>query len=223
MYVPRSTISAVRKADKDRSPCYTTNSSMPRAYTLSMGLIAIPSVKTIVAVPRTHVSPTTSTSRRMKPSTYPTTAIAPMWVWRVAWHRNYFAMVLYQSFKCILLDLSRRAIPLSMLDSTEAPYIAIFHVWSDGLGKARANTLPQCQLRRLQDHIDDLYESSGPIPFWIDTICVPLERQARKTAIYRMGQTYAGSDNVLVIDSWLAQTGLDGPEAVDLLKIKSCM
>ncbi|PGH18802.1 hypothetical protein AJ79_00215 [Helicocarpus griseus UAMH5409] len=118
---------------------------------------------------------------------------------------------------------SRGKVTISVQDYTKAPYVAISHVWSDGLGNANANTLPRCQLRRLQGYVNCLYPKSfHPVPFWIDTICVPLERQVRKTAIRRMGQTYKNADSVLVIDSWLNQTGLDGPRAVDLLKVKSC-
>ena len=111
---------------------------------------------------------------------------------------------------------------ISVKESFKAPYVAISHVWSDGLGNPRNNTLPQCQLSRLQDCVNILYpESSHPVPFWIDTICVPRQMRLRKTAIRFMGQTYKAADKVLVIDAWLTETGLAGNERLDLLKIKS--
>jgi len=60
------------------------------------------------------------------------------------------------------------------------PYVAISHVWSDGLGNAIANTLPWCQLQRIQGLVDALYQDTAgnqhPVPFWMDTLCVPVEQ-----------------------------------------------
>jgi len=113
---------------------------------------------------------------------------------------------------------------ISVEKSTRAPYVAISHVWSDGLGNPRDNTLPKCQLRRLQSYVDSLYpeSSSRPVPFWIDTICVPGQTDLRRTAIWLMAQTYKAADKVLVIDDWLTQTGFNGNGSLDLLKLKSC-
>ncbi|OJD35309.1 sugar transporter stl1 [Diplodia corticola] len=104
------------------------------------------------------------------------------------------------------------------------PYVAISHVWSDGLGNPRANSLPRCQLLRIQRYVDDLYgeEYEKPIPFWIDTICVPLERSSRKKAIRRMGDTYRFADKVLVLDSWLLTTPMHTYREMNLLRIKCC-
>jgi hypothetical protein len=38
-------------------------------------------------------------------------------------------------------------------------YVAISHVWSNGLGNPSRNSLPQCQLQRLQDFCNALYKS----------------------------------------------------------------
>jgi len=81
-------------------------------------------------------------------------------------------------------------------------YVAFSHVWSDGLGNKRANSLPECQLKRLARYI----ESQPPLGtdmsaghffaidfvrmkvgsdrskfFWIDTLCIPV-RQKRPTS-----------------------------------------
>lgn len=103
------------------------------------------------------------------------------------------------------------------------PYVAISHVWSDGLGNPHNNSLPQCQLKRIQTLVNDLYqECDGPVPFWIDTICVPLQKDSRKQAIRRMGQTYRDSDKVLVLDSWLLRSTLPDYRELGLLRIKCC-
>lgn len=83
-------------------------------------------------------------------------------------------------------------------------YVAISHVWSGGLGNAKANSMRSCQLsylhdllhrlrenddddlgrrqgsRKIDDSIDDLRVHLGfarkdvPLLLWIDTLCVPV-------------------------------------------------
>jgi hypothetical protein len=76
------------------------------------------------------------------------------------------------------------------------PFVALSHVWSDGLGNPAANSLPQCQLLRLQRNVLDLRQSKlnfqtgiiniGALQwdqirmtndlsmkwFWLDTLCI---------------------------------------------------
>jgi hypothetical protein len=117
-------------------------------------------------------------------------------------------------------------------------YVAISHVWSDGLGNVRGNSLPLCQLNMLQrqgrDAIDlspaFLPAADNPIIasatvlqhwagsvakladqstlVWIDTLCVPRERETRNLAIKGMKQAYANGQSpsqtihtVLIISS----------------------
>ncbi|RDW85415.1 hypothetical protein BP5796_03740 [Coleophoma crateriformis] len=89
-------------------------------------------------------------------------------------------------------------------------YVAISHVWSDGLG-SRDNSLPACQLERLQSMVNALYVGAKcNIPFWIDTVCVPKEREGTETprgqslrtkAIESMYSIYEGAEKVLVLDA----------------------
>lgn len=87
-------------------------------------------------------------------------------------------------------------------------YIAISHVWSDGLGNVQRNALRRCQLLRLSNFVRNL---PGPavdtVHFWLDTICVPPDAacrdEAQKMAIKLMRQTYKDATAVLVLDSWL--------------------
>jgi len=88
-------------------------------------------------------------------------------------------------------------------------YVAISHVWSDGLGNPDANTLPYCQIESIARFVSNLYSPLEPtIPFWIDTLCCPVEPySARTQAIRLMRKTYQDAEKVLVIDSYLqAQT-----------------
>ncbi|KAI5837087.1 hypothetical protein DFP73DRAFT_569377 [Morchella snyderi] len=90
-------------------------------------------------------------------------------------------------------------------------YVAISHVWSDGMGNARQNSLPRCQLAQIQRLVNELYESDEPIPFWIDTLCVPLVKRYRNMAITRMSRTYRDADKVLVLDLSLRRVSLSSP------------
>ena len=83
-------------------------------------------------------------------------------------------------------------------------YVAISHVWSDGLGNPKANSLPRCQLERIQHLVNKLDpRETYLIPFWIDTICVPLVPELKSLAIINMDKTYRNATDVLVFDnSW---------------------
>lgn len=96
----------------------------------------------------------------------------------------------------------------------KTPYVAISHVWSDGLGNKRRNSLPQCRLVQLQNFCNGLYSdmpNDKPVPFWIDTLCVPVGRdpailRLRKIAISMMASIFKQADKVLALDSTLMQT-----------------
>jgi hypothetical protein len=82
-------------------------------------------------------------------------------------------------------------------------------------GNPWRNSLPQCQLLRLQNLCNALHESKPkyqPIPFWIDTLCVPIESQYRKQAIANMASIYSDADKVLVFDETLLQTTIHDVE-----------
>ena len=94
------------------------------------------------------------------------------------------------------------------------PYVAITHVWSDGLGNPDDNSLPACQLTRLAASLEALKGSYASIiatdgfdlpevPIWFDTLCIPVspEHQAlRDFSISKMNQIYREAAGVLVLD-----------------------
>ncbi|ERF70108.1 hypothetical protein EPUS_00295 [Endocarpon pusillum Z07020] len=103
---------------------------------------------------------------------------------------------------------------IEVLSSRNTSYVAISHVWSDGLGNPDANELFKCQWLRLHHLVDNLVrESKLPTSstFWIDTICVPvgrgrdtsLRKELRDVAIERMRDTYRQARMVLILDSSL--------------------
>ena len=88
------------------------------------------------------------------------------------------------------------------------PYVAISHVWSDGLGNAKANSLPACQLLRIRKLVlapnVNLNRLSPAI--WIDSLLVPVKKGPEKRlALARLYEYYQRADKVLVLDSDLLQ------------------
>lgn len=91
-------------------------------------------------------------------------------------------------------------------------YVAISHVWSDGRGNPKENSLPLCQVRAIHHFAmgalgkSDAAEEhqSSPTYFWIDTLCVPLvPMSTRNEAIRAMAQTYTNATTVLVLSKEL--------------------
>ncbi|GAB1309870.1 hypothetical protein MFIFM68171_00080 [Madurella fahalii] len=87
-------------------------------------------------------------------------------------------------------------------------FVAISHVWSDGLGNNRANAIPLCQFKRLRALVAGLYAGDGgeqqSVAFWLDTLCFPLAPQAAyDQALVRMKDSYRRADKVLVLDEYL--------------------
>ncbi|KAI0674746.1 hypothetical protein C8Q78DRAFT_497756 [Trametes maxima] len=87
---------------------------------------------------------------------------------------------------------------LQVKPATEVQYVAISHVWSDGMGSVTERGLPACVVARVADLAKSLLPESGA--FWIDSLCVPSVRDMRKQAIRLMAQTYHDAAKVLVID-----------------------
>ncbi|KAJ5591438.1 hypothetical protein N7450_005410 [Penicillium hetheringtonii] len=109
----------------------------------------------------------------------------------------------------------------------EMSYIAISHVWSDGLGNPHANALPYCQIDRLNGFVRNLKCNGCPnLLFWIDTICVPPDSASLKdeqdSAMGLMREVYEQATAVLVLDSWLyGSTALDKWPVENLMRIFS--
>lgn len=119
--------------------------------------------------------------------------------------------------------------------SSESPqhYVAISHVWSDGLGNENKNALYRCQLNAVSKYVKAMPMTDLPVRgFWLDTLCVPrLEngdnaidlpnfRLAKRKAIESIRSSYEGAVAVLVLDSWLLHMKQhDIPHEETLLKV----
>lgn len=102
-------------------------------------------------------------------------------------------------------------------------FVAISHVWAEGLGNPHGNSLPLCALKWISNHVDRFSFSSdddsdegehqerpsekamqGKTPFWLDTICVPVSPpEMWKKAMNRLRKPYQDAALVLVLDSYL--------------------
>ena len=93
-----------------------------------------------------------------------------------------------------------------MANTDARKYIALSHVWVDGLGSPYSNTITQCQLTRIADRLGKLAatESCGELCVWIDTLCVPVDSQhsqLRQLAIMNMHKVYRDAYAVMVMDA----------------------
>ena len=97
-------------------------------------------------------------------------------------------------------------------------YVAISHVWADGLGNTDANALPFCQLQRLSDYVEKILPEA-PI-FWCDTRCVPTEpRELRRKAIWKMRDVYEKAYAVLIIDASLSNASMPASAEEILMRV----
>ena len=105
--------------------------------------------------------------------------------------------------------------------SNKMPYVAISHVWADGLGNLRRNGIPRCQMLRLSAYAQDLMSPGESVYFWLDTLCCPPDSMNRPVeqgiALDLMRDTYAKAHTVLVIDKWLSTQTLCTDPTVDAL------
>jgi hypothetical protein len=94
-------------------------------------------------------------------------------------------------------------------------YIAISHVWADGMGSYSEQGLPFCLVKRLSESAIEayraLYEDDTNPLFWIDSLCVPESHDERKKAIGFMSKTYSNASAVLVLDRGIQQIRSDDP------------
>ena len=96
--------------------------------------------------------------------------------------------------------------------SDQTPYVAISHVWADGLGNPNANSLHRCKLLHLRELVTGVTESdpektwkASETPLiWLDTLCCPAQDgEGKQTAIEKIRLVYRQAKHVLVLDAGL--------------------
>ncbi|KAI9069318.1 hypothetical protein FKP32DRAFT_1586963 [Trametes sanguinea] len=88
---------------------------------------------------------------------------------------------------------------LQVKPADSVPYVAISHVWAEGMGSTTEEGLPRCVVERITVLARKTLRG-GDGSFWMDSLCVPREVALRKRAIGLMGDTYRKAAAVLVID-----------------------
>ena len=89
-------------------------------------------------------------------------------------------------------------------------YVTISHVWANGLGNPKENSLPRCQLARLGESArlmrstcpESISETElGFLCLWIDPLCCPVDPLKWKAhAVSLLSETYPNAFHVLVLD-----------------------
>ncbi|KAJ2989488.1 hypothetical protein NUW58_g3440 [Xylaria curta] len=107
-------------------------------------------------------------------------------------------------------------IDLKIHRASDVPYVAISHVWADGLGSTTEIGLPTCQLRRLASLVSKILPGAA---FWTDGLCIPRAADTRKKAIGMMARTYSEAAAVLVLDGGLQLCHSTKPPDVKVLRV----
>ncbi|KAL4781140.1 hypothetical protein BJX76DRAFT_363842 [Aspergillus varians] len=81
---------------------------------------------------------------------------------------------------------------------TNKPYVAISHIWADGLGNPEGNSLPYCQLKFLYERARPLLRDKDYIPGYDEKIYGPLYTGAVRFAHFASNAARRGDDSVLI-------------------------
>ncbi|KAI4176265.1 MAG: hypothetical protein LQ346_007903 [Caloplaca aetnensis] len=92
----------------------------------------------------------------------------------------------------------------------EVHYLALSHVWADGLGNPHSNSLPRCQLQalfklsRLFVETQEVEALDQEMLIWIDTLCCPVKpMEAKAMALSRMKEPNTDATYVVVLSASL--------------------
>ncbi len=107
---------------------------------------------------------------------------------------------------------------LTVRDVDDGPFVAISHVWADGLGSTAelVGLVPTCQVARIAN-LARLLVSDGA--FWIDSLCVSDSKALRNRAIRLMAATYRQAERVLVLDATIWQLAIKTPPKERILRL----
>ncbi|CAK7212754.1 hypothetical protein SCUCBS95973_001570 [Sporothrix curviconia] len=128
------------------------------------------------------------------------------------------------------------AVEMDVEEYTEGvPFVAISHVWADGMGNPTENSLPSCQIAKVARLVSVLETAtqkdfdmnsnnndSKAYRLWIDPLLCPIEAEGKNISLQRIADVYRNAAHVLVLDASLMHYAADqlAPEEV-LLRIFS--
>lgn len=124
----------------------------------------------------------------------------------------------------LLLDKESNKVFLKIVPGHKhGAYVAISHVWADGLGNPKENSLPQCQLTRLYDLLTQfcttksLSQDQKRPYLWIDTLCCPVDTAGKMLALAKMPEVYRQASHVLALDSSLVEISCKDFEPIEVM------
>lgn len=85
-------------------------------------------------------------------------------------------------------------------DNQSTSFVAISHVRSAGLGNESGNALQFCQISWLQSLVDSVNDGKQDTLFWIDTLCLPADREKKKEVLQQLWRIFKAATKVLVLD-----------------------
>lgn len=96
-------------------------------------------------------------------------------------------------------------------------FVALSHVWAEGLGNPFDNALHSCQLTRLSEMTAQMNPNGVALPLWIDTLCVPVGPQTlHELAMLHMREPYQQAAFVLVLDSYLSEVKAEDIDTMEI-------
>ena len=107
----------------------------------------------------------------------------------------------------------------SFQNCNDTPFVAISHVWSDGLCSDADTGLPACQVSSIKQ-LAALCKNESTSCFhliYIDTLCIPRDENIKKMAINTMARVYSTASIVLVLDSTLRTVDVGSSSAARVL------
>ena len=121
-------------------------------------------------------------------------------------------------------ELYIRVVPYNSTDDdteTDTPYVALSHVWAEGLGNPVANALPHCQLHHVYKSFEKLRQELGlqqrKLLVWLDTLCCTVSSpKHRNMCLQQMQQIYRDATAVLVLDAQLARFPASELDSVEI-------
>ena len=99
-------------------------------------------------------------------------------------------------------DGDMRLVVRALSAESEEEYIAVSHVWVDGIGGKTETGLKQCQVERLHALCHSI-ANSGSRYFWVDSLCIPRcenDRGLYVKALDSIKTVYSRASHVLVLD-----------------------
>ena len=102
-------------------------------------------------------------------------------------------------------------------------YIALSHVWADGPGNTKEDSLPQCQLRYFYDLLtrfctEECGQGDQKRPYlWLKTLCCPVDPAEKFFGLAKMPEVYRVASQVLVLDSSLTVIDCRHLQPIDIL------